>query len=1039
MFSCRLHVLATASAVTVATLALPLQAEDIDLFRITQAEMRKPPNVLFMIDNTANWNSTLGDFTKRSLEHEAFARIFAPDEAWEDDAGNPFVNQLNIGFMVFSEEQPDGGKVIKHVQLLDETYRSELFNLFASGVNDTKSGIQQANNAAYALGMHEAYQYFGGRAPRAGGLDQKDTKIVQDPRALNGDRYVSPGAEACHNYLILIGNGQPDSGENSGGTPENLLRRIGGNTATIPLEPDDYEAIVADEYSRFFNAADVVPDDIKDGVQTLRTYVIDVYDPNSNQEGNRKNRAGHALLKSIAVQNNQDAYYPVQEPVELLQALQDVIDDILAVNSVFAAVALPVSVNVRGTNLNQVYIGVFRPDADDRTRWFGNLKLYQLNADPATDNVFLADVDGDAAQSPVTGFINNGATSFWTHASSYWDFAPSGEPPSGSDAPDGAVVEKGGAAQQLRDLETAGAYAGARNIYTCTDGCDTGDLLSATPFSSANADVGLDADLIDWIRGEDNHQVPVETGGSVPEDEDGDGRTDDVRASVHGDVLHSQPGIVNYGTGGGDTDVVVFYGGNDGMIHAVRGGRDAAGGGEELWSFVPPEFFDELGALRSNAQGKRYFADGNVAAYVMDVDGDRVVEPADGDKVYVYATMRRGGRFLYAFDVTAPASPRLLWKVDPTTPGFAELGQTWSDVRIGRLRGMADPVAIFGAGYDPAAEDADPVTGTDNSSGASSGRGLFVVNARIGELLWQIGPAPDSSAAGDITVTELAMQYSMPAGPTPIDRDRDGYLDRIYIPDTGGQVWRIDLVDSTASGGPDFALWDHYKLADVGADQEFQYPVDVVAAPATELDEAFDAVLVGSGDREQPFSLTPTNRFYMFKDSQTEGPPPAAPIGVGDLYDATDNLIQVGSEGQQAAAATDLADRDGWFVTLGNAGEKVVGGATTLAGSTFFNTNQPPSEATPCAADLGIARNYAVDYRTASATIEQDGREGLTTPDRFKVTPGGGFPPTPVPVVVPIGDKQYLAVISGTTVTGVPNIPLGVRERVYWYREGLDD
>jgi hypothetical protein len=34
------------------------------------------------------------------------------------------------------------------------------------------------------------------------------------------------------------------------------------------------------------------------------------------------------------------------------------------VNSVFASSTLPVSVNVRGAFLNQVYMGVFRPDAN---------------------------------------------------------------------------------------------------------------------------------------------------------------------------------------------------------------------------------------------------------------------------------------------------------------------------------------------------------------------------------------------------------------------------------------------------------------------------------------------------------------------------------------------------------------------------------------------------------------------------------------------------------------------------------------------------
>ena len=39
-----------------------------------------------------------------------------------------------------------------------------------------------------------------------------------------------------------------------------------------------------------------------------------------------------------------------------------IFSEIQAVNSVFASVSLPVSVNTEGTFLNQVYIGMFRPD-----------------------------------------------------------------------------------------------------------------------------------------------------------------------------------------------------------------------------------------------------------------------------------------------------------------------------------------------------------------------------------------------------------------------------------------------------------------------------------------------------------------------------------------------------------------------------------------------------------------------------------------------------------------------------------------------------
>ena len=58
--------------------------------------------------------------------------------------------------------------------------------------------------------------------------------------------------------------------------------------------------------------------------------------------------------------------------------LNDVFRKIQAVDSVFAASTLPVSVNVRGTYLNQVYMGVFRPDQNASPRWPGNLKQYKL-------------------------------------------------------------------------------------------------------------------------------------------------------------------------------------------------------------------------------------------------------------------------------------------------------------------------------------------------------------------------------------------------------------------------------------------------------------------------------------------------------------------------------------------------------------------------------------------------------------------------------------------------------------------------------------
>src|SRR5438874_6517826 len=156
------------------------------------------------------------------------------------------------------------------------------------------------------------------------------------------------------------------------------------------------------------------------GVQTVVTYTLDVGP--AVVTDNSVNGAGWStLLKSMAASSG-GKYFAINnsDPNEA-QAIQDalttIFNEVQAVNSVFAATTLPVSVNVRGTNLNQVYIGVFRPDANKLPRWLGNLKMYKLGVDSATQTLFLADANNNVASNSSTGFISSSATSFWTSGS----------------------------------------------------------------------------------------------------------------------------------------------------------------------------------------------------------------------------------------------------------------------------------------------------------------------------------------------------------------------------------------------------------------------------------------------------------------------------------------------------------------------------------------------------------------------------------------------------------------------------------------------
>ena len=137
---------------------------------------------------------------------------------------------------------------------------------------------------------------------------------------------------------------------------------------------------------------------------------------------------------------------------EIADALNKIFQEVLATNSVFAASTLPASVSTRGTFLNQVYMGVFRPDGQASPRWTGNLKQFAV-APNAANQLELVDRNGSAVAQP-DGFLKTTITSYWTTSSTFWDAAyypdaQVGASPT-SDAPDGNLVEKGGAAFKMR-------------------------------------------------------------------------------------------------------------------------------------------------------------------------------------------------------------------------------------------------------------------------------------------------------------------------------------------------------------------------------------------------------------------------------------------------------------------------------------------------------------------------------------------------------------------------------------------------------------
>ncbi|MEN3274597.1 MAG: type pilus assembly protein PilY1 [Massilia sp.] len=758
---------------------------------------------------------------------------------------------------------------------------------------------------------------------------------------------------------------------------------------------------------------------------SVATYTIDVYNAQPNAE--------HTSLLLSMAQAGGGKYFAAKNEEAIVAALKNILIEIQAVNTSFASTSLPVNATNRSQNENQVFIGMFRPDVDARPRWFGNLKRYQLIETPT--GLDLGDVAGNAAVNTQTGFVTPCAQSYWTSDSTttdsagvrkgYWEglglvpdpvgsCAPAGASKY-SDAPDGPFVEKGGAAQVLRQGNVAGAPAGSntvnRTMYT-----HAGNSLVG--FSSASS--LLDTSLVEFIRGEDVNN------------EKGTGQTGTTRPSIHGDVIHSRPLPINYGADG----VTVFYGANDGTFRALN-----AETGVERWAFVAPEFFPRLSRLKNNSPlvaypnlpdditpaptAKDYFFDGNTGIY----------QNADNSKVWIYPTMRRGGRMIYALDVSQPGSPTFKWKAgcpnlgDDTgcTPGMSGIGQTWSTPSVALIKGYSTtaPVVVVGGGYDRC-EDADSAT---PDCSATKGGVVYVLNADTGAIIRSF--ATERSVAADVAM---------------VDIDNDAMPDYAYAADTGGNLYRIDFIDGPVTRRvlADSA-WSSRKVARTsGGGRKFLF------APALFAAQGQVYVALGTGDREHPlYAHYPyanvVNRFYVYKDDLA-----AASSAAQDLDALVDYTSQNACETPRVLPNNEMK---GWYMNLNQngQGEQVVTSALIAGGMVTFSTNRPIApQAGTCSTTLGEARGYWVNLLNAAGAINTPGACGGQRSSTFV---GGGLPPSPVLATgVLVGNKATTVVIGavqkgseGSAGASVAIAPQRIRpaisskrKRTYSYTSGAN-
>ena len=337
-----------------------------------------------------------------------------------------------------------------------------------------------------------------------------------------------------------------------------------------------------------------------------------------------------------------------------------------------------------------------------------------------------------------------------------------------------------------------------------------------------------------------------------------------------------------------------------------------------------------------------------------------------------------------AGDGTTPSSAQGFCQADITLAcgnAPSSMGQTFSPPALGPVKTASGIVwaAFFGSG---------PVT---TAPAVNQGRSVYMVNALTGAPMasWLLPPVAGSN------VPPLGPVAA--GGPVLVDADGDGYVDRLYIGDLSGRLWKINTHASVSLSGSGL-------LANPA-----NYPACVV----------FDASMPEPGAARQWAPIITTPAVSIYSSGGASAPTPNIYFGTGgdalapstgtyslfsvrdsDGLDACSNTAKVASQLTTA--------RDEWQIQA-PAGARFWTGATVVANSALYvaASTGVPDSVNPCAAASETSYVYGVAvtrFTDSAGIVHAAGTSLLSTGANYFTTQGliraaptvRGITPSPV-------------------------------------------
>ncbi|PYR79467.1 MAG: hypothetical protein DMF87_11095 [Acidobacteria bacterium] len=465
-----------------------------------------------------------------------------------------------------------------------------------------------------------------------------------------------------------------------------------------------------------------------------------------------------------------------------------------------------------------------------------------------------------------------------------------------------------------------------------------------------------------------------------------------------------------------DRRSIVWVCANDGMLHAID-----ARLGIEVWAYIP---FNLLTKVKTLLDGQSvgkfdYLMDSSPKVADVKING--------GWRTYLVVGEGAGGTFYQTFDVTlddmgTTASPTdnaitssllyfssatriaLKWSfprmskfdytISTATTPYGDIsssatsteksvGQTWSDPAVGQaVNASGKFMVITGSGFLPYTQQQ-----AVNRGGTAAGTSLYLLDIETGSVFASKDVGNDGQAE---TVDNCAavnncqiMKNALHADPVATGPPESRYVDKVYIGDLDGKVWRFNIVTDT-SGVPSFTanptmLYNASLTGGHGSAKK--------AGSSQPIFSSMASVTVGGGTQQYIFfgtgsDLLPSNgvnqsyQLLAFLDNGTTGV---------DAFTTPPNLT---------AVANSTAD------------EEKVTSFPAVAGDIVFFTTTTFHPQTPCVQP--DATLYALTY-TGGPAYDTSGDGTVSSKDSIKAKTVTGARAT-APFVV----DQHLFFSAGT-------------------------